>query len=81
MRGSLVPFALYGAFFVLLHQPDGREVYANAEQVDYIAPSEELVNDKRAGARVMVYGVWVWVRERPEEIKRLIDTALGQDKK
>ena len=74
---------LWGAFFVLLHDPHGRSIYINAEQIDYISPAGKAVDKAgppEAGARVMVYGVWVWVREAPADIKIAIDDVLGQNK-
>jgi hypothetical protein len=72
---------LWGAFFVLLHQPSGRNIYVNAEQVDYIAPGNMAAGDPpNTGSRLMVYGVWVAVKETPDEIKTQIDKVLGQDK-
>jgi hypothetical protein len=69
---------LFGAFFIVAHQPSGAEIYINAEQVDYVGPGTE--GDPRAGAKVMVYGIWVYTLEQPEMIKAKIDHVLGQDK-
>jgi hypothetical protein len=30
---------LFGAFFVVLHNPNGDEIYVNAEQIDYMGPN------------------------------------------
>jgi hypothetical protein len=68
---------LFGAFFILAHQPSGAEILINAETVEYIGPN--IVGDSRAGSKVMVYGVWVFVTETPAEIKSRIDAALHQD--
>jgi hypothetical protein len=68
---------LFGAFFILVHQPAGNEVYINAEQVDYIGPNVD--GDPRARSKVMVYGVWTYVLEKPAEIKAAIDAVLHQD--
>jgi hypothetical protein len=69
---------LFGAFFILVHQPNGDEIYINAEQVDYIGPGHD--GHSNAGAKVMVYGIWVFTLEKPDAIKAKIDHALGQDK-
>jgi hypothetical protein len=68
---------LFGAFFILAHQPNGNPVLINAETVEYIGPN--IVGDSRAGSKVMVYGVWVFVTETPAEIKSRIDAALHQE--
>ena len=105
MRNFFGPaFALWGAFFITVHDPSGRDIYINAEQVDYIGfPSpgeadshalpieppkkknkmvrEEIREDAphyTAGSRVMVYGIWVWTREKPAELHDAIDKVLGQ---
>jgi hypothetical protein len=70
---------LWSAFFVLVHQPDGQPVYLNAEQIDLIAPADKTYHGKNAGSRVMVYGLWVAIREKPDEIKCAIDTVLKQE--
>jgi hypothetical protein len=67
-----------GAFFIILHNAAGLPVYVNAEQVDFIGPPAGE-SDKRAKSRVMVYGIWVWVQETPDEIKAAIDKVLKQD--
>jgi hypothetical protein len=71
-------FALWGAFFILVHQPSGADIYINAEQVDYIGPAVD--GDIRAGSKIMVYGIWVFTIEKPYEIKTKIDVVLGQYK-
>jgi hypothetical protein len=68
---------LFGAFFILAHQPTGDPILINAETVEYIGPAFD--GDPRAGAKVMVYGIWVFVTEKPAEIKSRIDAALHQD--
>jgi hypothetical protein len=78
MLGRLVATVLYGAFFIVAHQPSGAEIFINAEQVDYVGPGFD--GDVRAGSKVMVYGVWVFTIEKPSEIKAKIDHVLGQDK-
>ena len=70
--------AVAGAFFILVHQPGGEDIYINAEQVDYIGPAPD--GDRKAHSKVMVYGIWVFVLEKPFEIKQKIDHVLGQDK-
>ena len=74
-------FFLYclGAFFVLLHQPAGKPIYVNAEQVDYIGPADKFFDGPGAGSKVLVYGIWVAVREKPDEIKKAIDEVLKQN--
>lgn len=67
------------AFFVLLHRPDGKPVYINAEQIDYIGPARENIDDPKAGALLMVYGIWVTVKEEPTAIKNAIDKVLKQE--
>lgn len=69
---------LFGAFFILAHQPSGQEILINAEQVDYIGPFYGD-GDARANTKMMVYGIWVFVTETPAEIKSRIDAALHQD--
>jgi hypothetical protein len=69
---------LWGAFFIVVHNPAGTEIYINAEQVDYVGPN--IDGDKNAGAKVMVYGIWVYTLEKPFDIKTRIDHVLGQDK-
>jgi hypothetical protein len=68
---------LFGAFFIVCHQPLGNEVYINAEQIDYIGSNVD--GDQRANSKVMVYGIWTYVLETPAEIKAKIDTVLHQD--
>ena len=57
----------------------GAKVYVNAEQIDYIGPPAPGESSKHAKARLMVYGIWVWVFESPDEIKAAIDKVLKQD--
>jgi hypothetical protein len=72
-------FALWAAFFIVAHQPNGPEVYINAEQIEYIAPgSTHAGDDPRAGAHVMVFGSYIQTRETPAELKDAIDKALKQ---
>ena len=66
-------------FFVLLHQPNGREVYVNAEQVDYIGVPPDKAYGPGAGSLLMVYGIWVAVREKPNDVKHAIDVVLKQE--
>jgi len=68
---------LFGAFFILAHQPTGNPILINAETVEYIGPAFD--GDARSGAKLMVYGIWVFVTETPAEIKSRIDAALHQD--
>jgi hypothetical protein len=68
---------LFGAFFIVVHQPAGNAVYVNAEMVDYIGPNVD--GDQRAASKVMVYGIWTYVLETPAEIKAKIDAVLHQD--
>jgi hypothetical protein len=78
MRKFGLIFALWGAFFITAHDPMGRPIYLNAEQVDSIgfpAPGEAHAD---SGSRVMVYGIWLWTRERPDELHDAIDKVLGQ---
>lgn len=67
---------LFGAFFIVAHQPSGAEVLINAETVEYIGPN--IDGDKRAATKMMVYGIWVFVVETPAQIKSRIDAALHQ---
>lgn len=68
---------LFGAFFIIAHQPSGAEVRINAENVSYIGPAYD--GDARAGSKLLVYGIWVFVTEKPAEIKTRIDAILHQD--
>jgi hypothetical protein len=70
---------IFSAFFALLHQPSGRPIYVNAEQIDYIGPADKWLDGPDAGSRVMVYGIWVAVREKPSEVKTEVDRVLKQD--
>lgn len=67
---------LFGAFFILVHRPDGGEILVNAEQVNYIGANDG--GDLRAGSKVMVYGIWTYMLEKPAEIKSRIDAVLHQ---
>lgn len=68
---------LFGAFFIVVHQPAGNEAFINAEQVDYIGKNVD--GDQRANSKVMVYGVWTYVLETSAEVKAKIDAVLHQD--
>ena len=68
---------LFGAFFIIAHQPSGNEIYVNAEQVNYIG--KNIDGDPRANTKMMVYGIWTYVVETPAEIKSKIDAVLHQD--
>jgi hypothetical protein len=70
---------LFGAFFIVAHNPKGGEIYINAEQVDYIGPN--IDGDQRAASKMMVYGIWTYVLETPAEIKAKIDAVLHQESK
>ena len=72
-------YLVWSAFFVLVHQPDGQPVYLNAEQIDLIAPADKAYHGAQAGSRVMVYGIWVAIKETPNEIKCAIDVVLKQE--
>lgn len=70
---------LFSAFFILAHQPSGKPVYINAEQIDFIGPADPYWDGSGAGSRLMVYGIWVAVKEKPDEVKSAIDKALKQE--
>jgi hypothetical protein len=76
---SALTFALWGALFIVAHQPNGPEIYINADQIQYIAPSSARAGDEpRAGAHVIVFGTYIQTRETPAELKDAIDRALKQ---
>lgn len=77
MKNNVLKWIMIGAFFVLLHDPEGNEVFVNAEQIDFIGPP--LGGNKNACSRYMVYGVWQWAKECPREIKTQIDEVLKQN--
>lgn len=67
------------AFFILAHRPDGEPIYLNAEQIDFITRSDPKMDDHRAGSLVLIYGIKITVKEKPEEIKKSIDKVLKQE--
>jgi hypothetical protein len=77
MKNVIVP--LLAAWFVLLHNPDGDEIYVNAEQIDFIGHPARGEAPTNACNRVMVYGVYIWVWECPKIIKEAIDVVLKQN--
>lgn len=68
---------LIGAFFILIHDPEGNEVFVNAEQVDFIGPP--VAGSPNAKSRYMVYGIWQFAAETPREIKAKINKVLKQE--
>jgi hypothetical protein len=70
---------LFSAWFVTLHTPGGEPIFINAEQIDYIGPPARGEAPAKSCSRLMVYGVWVWVRECPADVKRAIDNVLKQE--
>jgi hypothetical protein len=71
---SALTFALWAAFFIVAHQPNGPEIYINAEQIQYIAPGSARGGDEpRAGAHIIVFGSYIQTRETPAELKDAID--------
>ncbi len=69
----------FSAFFALLHRPDGAPVYINAEQIDYIGPGVAEFDGPNAGSRLMVYGLWVAVKETPKQVYDQINHVLKQE--
>jgi hypothetical protein len=54
-------------------------VYINAEKIDFIGPADAHWDGPLARSRVMVYGIWVAVKEKPDEVKSSIDKVLKQE--
>lgn len=57
--------------FLTLHQPDGQEVYVSVDQIGYIGPAVPRLHPG-AGTRLLVYGAEITVREKPEDVVRLL---------
>jgi hypothetical protein len=68
-----VQFALFALAFIALHAPDGSDVYVNTEAINVIAQAAKSEALPSACSRVMVLGVWVWVKECPDEIKEAVE--------
>ena len=61
MRWLLVLAAL-----ITLHQPDGRPIYVNPEEIIVVAPAGGVYP---GAAKVLVHDTWLAVRETPEQVK------------
>ena len=71
---TLLRISLLSITLLSLHQPDGKEVLVNLDQVDFVGPADSIAHPK-ANSRVLVYGVWFYLRETRDEVKAVIDRA------
>jgi hypothetical protein len=77
---SLIEMRSWAALLILflsLHQPNGQEVYVAIDQIGYIGPADSQLHPG-AGARLLVYGVEITVRETPKEVVRLLGSHFNR---
>lgn len=58
--------ALLFTALIVLHQPDGKIVYVNPEEIQIVAPAGGVYPGK---AKVLIHDQWIAVQETPEQVK------------
>lgn len=48
---------------ILLHRPDGVEVWFKAEEINYVAPADKIRNGPMAGSIILIHDTWLAVLE------------------
>ena len=64
-----IPVRVIGLVFaalITLHQPDGKIVYVNPEEIQIVAPAGGVYPGR---AKVLVHDQWLAVQETPEQVK------------
>lgn len=61
MRWFLVFAAL-----IVLHQPDGKPIFVNPEEIIVVAPAGNI---GRGNAKLMLHDTWLFVLETPAQVK------------
>lgn len=59
-------YSLIFAALITLHQPDGKIVYVNPEEIQIVAPAGGVYPGR---AKVLVHDQWIAVLETPEQVK------------
>jgi len=55
--------------FLILHNPDGTEVLIKADEVVIISPAAKGEHPG-ACSRLMMHGIYYWIKECPDAIKK-----------
>jgi hypothetical protein len=51
---------------ITLHQPDGKPVYVNPDEIQVVAPAGGVYSGQ---TRLLVHDQWIAVTESPEQVK------------
>lgn len=54
------------AALITLHQPDGRPIYVNPEEIIVVAPAGSIM---QGSAKLLVHDLWISVQETPQQVK------------
>lgn len=55
---------------ITLHQPDGKPVYINADEIMVVAPADGFFH---GASKILIHDQWLSVQESPEQVKFLRD--------
>jgi hypothetical protein len=61
------------AALITLHQPDGRPIYVNPEEIIIVSPPDPEFGPRKFKASILIHDAWIHVLETPTEVKRLRD--------
>lgn len=56
------------AALITLHQPDGKPVYINPDEIIVVAPAGGVFA-ANARSRLLVHDQWIAIQETPEQVK------------
>lgn len=71
---------LWSIILLPLHNATGEDVYVNLDQVDFIGPCVGAFCPPNGYSRVLVYGIWFYLRETPTQIHDMIYKMQGETK-
>lgn len=64
-KGWIIPVLVA---FLALHNPDGSEVLVKKDEIIIISPSAK--GEHKACSRIMMHGIYYWIKECPDDIKK-----------
>lgn len=64
------PWLLVLTALITLHQPDGKPIYVNPEEIIVVAPAGYLGEGR---AKVLLHDTWLFVSETPAQVKSARD--------